>query len=219
MTEPLPSSKPSRPRWIIPLFIIGGLALVGINVFYGLSMLRQPSNQQTPTAETLNNPIPSFSFTDQAGHLFDRSKLDGKVWVASFIFTRCPGPCPVISQNMSVIHQAFLDNPNVVLVSFSLDPEYDSPEVLTAYAEGHQATYPQWRFLTGAKEKIHQLSMNDFYSAVLETDPETAKDAGPIIHGTRISVIDQNGTLVAAYNGVTNVGTQQVISKVKDLLK
>jgi protein SCO1/2 len=75
--------------------------------------------------------IPEFSFTDSQGNEFNRSKLDGKVWVADFIFTTCTMACPVMTGNMNIVHKEFKNNDNVRIVSISVYPEYDTPEVLS----------------------------------------------------------------------------------------
>src|SRR5213592_2048856 len=94
--------------------------------------------------------VPSFQFTNQNGQPFGSAQLAGKIWIADFIYTTCPGPCPMISSRMSELQKP-LGKTDVHLVSFSVDPEKDTPDVLHRYAEKLQAAPGRWDFLTGPK--------------------------------------------------------------------
>lgn len=196
------------------------LIFVGINVYYGYVLLHKNTSPApaAPASQSFTRAVPDFTLIDQNGDPFSRDDLKGQIWVAAFVFTRCPGPCPAITGNLAQMHQEFKDSDNLHLVSFSIDPKHDTPQVLTEYAQRFQADLTRWTFLTGEQEMIHDLSMNGFYSAVMETTPETAKDAGPFIHGTRIYVVDASGTIVAAYDGTTPEGIAQTKQKLHSLL-
>lgn len=206
------------------VWLLGGVVLliVGINLYYGFSLLNQPGGAQNSATSSLaqaHPEIPPFEFTDQNGRTISSDDLKGKIYAAAFIFTRCTGPCPVISANMTKIHDAFREHDRVRLLSFSLDPENDTSEVLRKYAEGHNAADSNWHFLTGEEEAIRTLSKEGFFSAVQEVTRDEAAKVGPIIHGTRISIVDESGKMIAAYNGVTPEGTQQVIDEINRLLQ
>jgi protein SCO1/2 len=206
------------------IWLLGGIVLLilAINIYYGISLLNKPGGPQANTTTSLSQAhpeIPPFQFIDQNGQTISSEKLKGTIYAASFIFTRCPGPCPVISANMAKIHNAFRDHPDVNLLSFTLDPENDTTDILKNYAQGFKAGDSNWHFLTGSKETLHTLSREGFFSAVKEVTKEEAAEVGPIIHGTRICIVDESGKMVAAYNGVTPEGTQQVIDKIYSLLK
>ena len=104
--------------------------------------------------------IPAFSFIDSHGDEINRRNLDGKVWVADFIFTTCTMACPVMTGNMNIIHKEFRNNNNVRIVSISVYPEYDTPEVLTEYASRYDANTDRWHFLTGPEEDVKKLIKN-----------------------------------------------------------
>src|SRR5262249_56966991 len=100
---------------------------------------------------------PTFQLTNQNGQPFGAAQLSGKIWIADFIYTTCPGPCPMISSRMSELQKP-LGKTDVHLVSFSVDPEKDTPAVLRGYAEKLQAEPGRGVFLTGPKPEIYNLS-------------------------------------------------------------
>src|SRR5581483_2784402 len=101
-------------------------------------------------------PVPDFQLTERTGKTVTLAELKGKVWLADFIYSTCPGPCPMISSKLAELQKEALQNPDVRLVSFSTNPENDTPEVLRAYAERFHAT-DKWLFLTGDKAKVYNL--------------------------------------------------------------
>lgn len=103
--------------------------------------------------------VPAFVLTAQSGRPFARNALDGQVWVADFIYTTCTGPCPLMSMKMRRIQKA---NPDVRLVSFTVDPEHDTPPVLAAYAKRYQADPNRWYFLTGSRQELNALARDAF---------------------------------------------------------
>lgn len=216
MEKPPATPQSKKAIWIL---LIVMFSFVGINLFYGYILLFPKSSSPASTSHSFTKAVPEFSFTRQDGTDFGLDDLKGKIWVASFVFTRCPGPCPTITGNLARLHRDLKDSPDIHFVTFSIDPNYDTPEVLTKYAEQFGADPASWSFLTGDQATIHDLSMNGFYSAVMETSPEEAKDAGPFIHGTRIYIVDQTGTIVASYDGMIPEGMQQTREKLKELQK
>src|ERR1041384_5274402 len=107
--------------------------------------------------------IPDFKLTTQSGKELSRKDLDGKIWVADFIYTTCTGPCPLMTRKMRQVQSA---EPKVLLISFSVDPEYDTPEVLASYSRSVHAL-PRWFFLTGDRAALQMLSREAFKLADL----------------------------------------------------
>ncbi|MEM6883915.1 MAG: SCO family protein [Verrucomicrobiota bacterium] len=212
--QPDPTVAAQKAKWILILVMS---FFVGINIFYGIKILTRKPATATAASETFTKDVPDFTLTNQNGDPFGLADLKGKYWVAAFVFSRCPGPCPMINANLAQLQKELPESPNLHFVSFSIDPNYDTPEVLTKYAKGFYADHSRWTFLTGDQDAIHDLSMNGFYSAVMETDPETAKDAGPFIHGTRIYIVDPAGVITAAYDGTTREGIDQTRKKLMEL--
>lgn len=118
--------------------------------------------------------IPSFDLTERSGRQVTRADLRGKVWIADFIWTRCPDACPVMSAQMAKLQADFADEPDLRLVSISVDPEYDTPTTLTRYAAAYGADPDRWLFLTGDKETIYRLVREGFKLAVGSPDDPQA---------------------------------------------
>lgn len=134
--------------------------------------------------------VPDFTFTSQTGEKISRKDLIGKVWVADFIFTRCPNPCPIMTDRMMELQKAIeRKGGDVKLVTVSVDPEFDTPEVLAAYAAKYNANPDIWKFLTGEPDKIHEFVTKGMLQP-LAKDPD-----GVPSHTQRFLVVDANGEL------------------------
>jgi len=136
-------------------------------------------------------PLGEFQLVERSGRIVTQADLAGRVWIAAFIFTRCPLSCPRISSVMKGL-QTRLAKTNVLLVSTSVDPEHDTPAVLTAYADRFGASPERWWFLTGAKSAIHDLVRNRFKLSLVETAPADRAAAGEAIsHSDRLAMVDR----------------------------
>lgn len=155
---------------------------------------------------------PAFELVDQTGSKFDSARLDGKIWIADFIFTSCPGPCPIISTRMSEVGHALRDT-DVDLVSFTVDPDKDTPEVLRVYAEKLGAKPQRWQFLTGAKPMLYDLTKNGFKLAVDDSEP------GNPIHSTRAVLVDRHQQIRGYYDVLAPDGVTKLIADARHLLR
>jgi protein SCO1 len=135
--------------------------------------------------------VPDFALTDQHGRTVTKNDLRGKIWITDFIFTRCAGPCPLMTARMLEMQRALVKTPDVKLVSVTVDPEYDTPEVLRSYAEANHADPDRWTFLTGDKAVIEKLVTEGFMQHLSEEDGEP-------VHGTMFLVVDGNGMVRSA---------------------
>lgn len=182
--------------------IVFGAILVMIGVaFLGLrATWRGPAASATTIGAVLPviGQVPEFSLTERSGRTVTRADLAGTIWVADFIFTSCSGPCPLLSLRMRSLQQALTkDHPDVKLVSFSLDPEFDTLEVLRTYADKHDADPVRWWFLKGNAEKeVHDLVRGGFLQAVARAGSDSA-----IVHSTYFLVIDGSGRIRSARDG------------------
>lgn len=162
----------------------------------------------------LISEVPDFSLTERSGRTITKADLLGSVWIADFIFTRCSGPCPDLSAKLRGLQYAFADAPDVKLVSICLDPENDTPANLVHYADRFQAQPDRWWFLTGTDEKyIHGLVEKGFLQSVV---PEG--DGSPLMHSTYFVVIDRQGRIRAAHDGVAKSAHGNLIRDVRALL-
>jgi protein SCO1 len=143
--------------------------------------------------------VGSFALTDQAGRPVTAETFRGRVWTAAFFFTRCPTVCPRITRRMRDLQQAAKkDNVAVELVSFTVDPEHDTPEVLRAYAQKYEADLSSWRFLTGDLEVVRKTSEQGFKLALDGKPTEGAEHLG-LFHGSHLVLVDGAGTIRGYY--------------------
>ena len=143
-----------------------------------------------------------FKLTDMAGKPFPSQKLQGKVWIASFVFTRCTGPCPAVTATMARLQEELKDIPNLQLVTFTVDPERDDPAELTRYAANFQADPSRWTFLTGTEKEIHGLMKEGFKLGI--SRPKTPVKGQEFDHSTKIVLVDGEGTINGYFQGVAS---------------
>lgn len=159
--------------------------------------------------------IPPFSFTDQDGKTVTEKTVDGKIYIADFFFTSCPSICPVMAGNLSLVQDEFKDNPDIMILSHSIDPEYDTPEVLKKYAEEKGADTKFWTFVTGNKDSIYDICEN-YYMGYAKED---AREEGGYVHSGFLILVDKNRHVRGAYDGTNQGKTEDLIRDVKILLK
>jgi protein SCO1/2 len=158
--------------------------------------------------------VPTFQLTNQNGQSFGAAQLSGKIWIADFIYTTCPGPCPMISSRMSEL-QTPLGKTDVHLVSFSVDPEKDTPAVLRGYAEKLQAEPGRWDFLTGPKSEIYKLSHDGFKLAV----SDGSDVLGLPVHSTRMVLVDRHGQIRGYYDATEPEAITKLLADTNHLLR
>ena len=158
--------------------------------------------------------VPDFQLVNQDGQSFGSQQLSGKIWIADFIFTTCPGPCPIISTRMSELQKP-LGKSDVHLVSFTVDPEKDTPEVLRVYADKLRKEPLRWDFLTGPIATIASLSRDGFKLGLSDGEsPET----GPI-HSTRFVLVDRHGAIRGYYDALAPDGVTKLLADTNHLLR
>lgn len=154
-------------------------------------MAASACSRRAPELEVFNT-IPEFTLTAHTKEEFSsRRELAGRVWIANFIFTTCTGPCPRMSTQMRQVQTGLAGSPGVRMVSFTVDPDRDTPEALDAYARRYNAEPGRWFFLTGARETLHDLSMKGFMLGSI---------AGNLDHSTRFALVDRQGRVRKYYS-------------------
>ena len=132
-----------------------------------------------------------FQLTSQSGLPFDSKALEGHVWVADFIYTTCPGPCPLMSRHMGELQRQTADTPDVKIVSFTVDPATDTPPVLAAYAKHFLADANRWYFLTGDQDKLNEIGRNGFKLNPVD---------GSMMHSVRFALVDRHMRIRGFYS-------------------
>lgn len=171
----------------------------------GLACLVAACNQAPPLP--VLGQVPHFTLTDQSGGSFDSSRLDGRVWVADFMYTTCPGPCPLMSHHMRQIAIASKD---LLLVSFTVDPAHDTPTVLAAYAQHYPVPEGRWWFLTGSQAELNDLAFNAFHLNKVD---------GTFEHSTRFALVDGHMRIRAYYETLADKFRPQLLADAQRLEK
>jgi len=164
--------------------------------------------------DTLYHTIPYFELTNQDGKKVTRDDLLGNVYVADFFFATCPTICPKMATNMGYIQNKFGGKPNLRFVSFTVNPEHDTPEVLYEYAETVHANTETWDFLTGDKNQIYQLAFDGFFV-------NAAKDSiapGGFLHTQMLALIDKKGRIRGYFDGTIYSEMKKDLTDAIDIL-
>jgi len=153
-----------------------------------------------PIETNMKESVASFTYTSQHDESFGLADLEGKWWIADFIFTNCETVCLPMTSNMAQLQTNLAEqNLDVHLVSFSVDPDYDTPEVLKEYGDEYDANYDNWTFVTGYSfQEIKELSVKSFRAPLKE--PEHGSDQ--VLHDTRFFLVNPEGKIVKGYDGV-----------------
>lgn len=158
--------------------------------------------------------VPTFELTNQNGKPFGSAQLAGQIWIADFIFTTCPGPCPMMTTRMAELQKP-LRKSDVHLVSFTVDPDKDTPEVLRVYAEKAKADPARWDFLTGPKDTIYKLSHDGFKLGVSDGSDE----AGVPVHSTRMVLVDRRGQIRGYYDALEADGITKLLADANHVMR
>jgi protein SCO1 len=170
------------------------------------------SNNNTPEISSLPEikEAPTFEFTNYDGSTLRNQDLSGDIYIASFFFTSCGGPCPVMNSTANVLQAEFMDVPNFRIVSFTVDPDTDVIERLAKYAERYNAKPGRWYFLRNSKEAVADLASNGFMMG----------DASqPALHSTRFALVDGNGVIRGYYDGTDKKTVDELRAAIKYLVE
>lgn len=188
--------------WIVLGLIVIGIAVLNLWLIF--------NKKSELIAKDVSASVPDFSLTNQQGQPLGLSDLQGKIWVADFIFTHCPTICPVMTQEMANL-QAEFDSEPVYFVSFTVDPERDTPEALSRYAVQYGADGKRWHFLTGEKDQIYQLANEGFKLAA-------AQHGGGFPHSTKFALVTPDGDIHGYYDSRSKPAMIRLQKDVKTLL-
>lgn len=158
--------------------------------------------------------IPAFSLLNQEGDTITERSISGKIYVADFFFSTCPGICPKMTKNMVMVQEAFLEDEEILLLSHSVMPSWDSVSVLKAYAEEHGVNSQKWHLLTGNMEEIYSLGREQYF---VEEDLGLQKSADDFLHTENFVLIDKQRHIRGIYNGLNKNSVQQLIADIKTL--
>jgi len=171
-------------------------------------------NKSDPAYNSIHR-IPSFSFTDQDGKTVTEKTVDGKIYVADFIFTRCGSICPKMTTNMALLQEAFKNNNKVLLLSHSVTPEMDSVPVLKKYAEEKGVISGKWHLLTGNEKEIYDLAKKQYFAGDTIGYYQTGNE---FLHTENFILVDKLRRIRGVYNGTLPVEIERLEDDINTLL-
>jgi protein SCO1/2 len=187
-------------------FLLLGLAVVGLGIILGTGLWLRLGPQaqfgrERDSADGLNHygPVPDFSLIERNGSKIGLAQLRGKIWIADFIYTTCTDTCPLQTAMMAKLQREYAGELDIQLVSFTVDPERDTPQALTVYADKYQADPKRWFFLTGQRNRIIRLVRDGFHLAVAAI-PNGTNPSGMIPHSARFVLVDKEGRIRGYYD-------------------
>jgi len=219
---------------IVPVFIYLGLKLFGENHYTlpryipaidsttGEIKMAKRLHQRWNESEldTVFQTIPPFNLTDEQGKAFSSDYLKGKIYVANFFFTRCGTICPKITSQVSRATDTFIRDQDIRFISISVDPKFDAPDKLAAYAKRFDADSTRWSFLTGDKKIIYPLILKGFHVPLADASEYDAAIKNPdetFIHSERLVLVDKSGVIRGFYDGTDKKEVDRLIVEIKVL--
>ena len=176
-----------------------------------------------PQTDSTYHSIPDFAFVNQFNDTISQSDYEGNIYLANFVFTTCPTICPVMTYNMRRVQQKMAQYPNFKILSHTVFPEYDTPEVLLEYANKMEADLSNWNFVTGNREDIYSIA-NSYFVNVMEDS--TAQ--GGFLHSEYFVLVDKegrirardddNGNNIGVYDGTNDYEVGLLIDDIKVLM-
>ena len=203
----------------------GGLAVVILSIGFAFVREQRASDSSPAESRLAKRELPvisqltDFTFTNQLAKPVGLAKFANKVWFADIIFTRCPGPCPVMTKRMAELQAHFAGEPDVAFATLTTDPGHDSPAIMRRFADRHGANNERWQFLTGDKSAIVRLAVDEMKLIVREKptgEQTTPEDL--FIHATLFVVIDQQGRLRGVLESLEDDWKEKAIAIANTLL-
>ena len=188
-------------------FLLLGLDVVGLGIVLGtalwLKLGPEPgfgvAGGEARDGLKLYGSVPDFSLPERSGETVGLEKLRGKIWIADFIYTTCTDTCPLQTAAMAKLQEEFAGKAEIHLVSFTVDPERDTPQVLSLYADKYRADARRWYFLTGERDRIIRLIRDGFHLSVAML-PTESDASGMIPHSPRFVLVDRQARIRGYYD-------------------
>ncbi len=183
----------------------------------------QPKEQRLPVfgekevvgSDTLFHTIGNFTFVNQDSTLVTNETLRDKIYVADFFFTSCRTICPIMKTQMLRVYQSTLNDPDVLIVSHTIDPEYDTVALLHDYAERLGVSSEKWHFLTGNKDSIYYIAQTRYFATAMEDQSEPEG----FIHSGAFLLIDKKGRIRGKYDGTKEEDVNRLLVDIEKLRK
>lgn len=210
----------SKTSLILLAVTVAALGIMaGTFLWLKLAPRAQTTAGNRPVLEGLSHygTVPEFTLVERSGNNLALADMRGKVWIADFIYTTCTDTCPMQSAAMARLQDTFDNHSEVRFVSFSVDPERDTPGALSSYADRFKASRERWLFLTGDKEQIARLVQEGFrLSAAAFTDATSKENV--ILHSPRFVLVDRKSQIRGYYDSRDNTALERLNQDLAKLL-
>lgn len=164
--------------------------------------------------DTLWHIIPPFSLINQDSAVFTEEDLAGNVYIADFVFTTCPGICPVMTKQMARVQQRLAEDENLLFITHTVDPERDTPAILKRYARRFDADLTNWTFLTGSRDELYDLSRNGYLLGIDAGDEGSAEEFD---HSGRFVLVDRDRIVRGYYDGTDSISVNKLMFDTRSL--
>lgn len=161
--------------------------------------------------DTIFHEIKPFKFIDQDSTIVTNETYAGKIYVTDFFFTTCPSICPLMKVQLLRVYDKYKNNPEVGILSHSIDPEYDNVSVLKEYSERLGVEKGMWHFVTGDKDKIYDMAQTSYYIGV--------SDDGSFEHSGKFALVDKERHIRGVYDGTDEKSIDKLLIDIEKLLK
>jgi protein SCO1 len=212
MTEPQRASRVRALQDVIARLVARpAFWVVAISLVFLLPLGRALA-RSVPQPPALKLPLPAFQLVDQHGQPYGSEQLRGRIWVADFVFTSCPTVCPKLTKRMAQIqHRARNLGDAFHLVTFTVDPENDTPARLADYAAAYHATPSRWTFLTGPLRDVEPTVVKGFKMAMGKDEIPAGSGLFAIFHGEKLVLVDPEG-FIRGYYDADDEGTDDMLA-------
>jgi protein SCO1/2 len=204
----------NKSQWF--LWTALAVVLLGVSGFALNRWLRSKELTKPTTTMADYGVAPAFALTDENDHPYSSANLKGRIWLADLIFTHCAGSCPLLTARLASVEKSLVKAQNVQLISFTVDPDHDTPRALLAYAKNYGVDTSQWAFLTGPRASIFKIARDGFHLAV---DSVGGDSTSPIIHSERIVLIDAKGHIRGYFDGGDEEIQPKLLLAIGDLMR
>lgn len=180
------------------------------------SEIEEKMKNEDKIESNMDETVTDFEFINQDEEAVSLDDLKSEYWIADLVFTNCTTVCIPMTSNMKALQDEMIeeDLTNIELISFSVDPDYDTPEVLRDYAQEYNVSLDNWSFLTGYEfDDIKEISIKTFRSMLQEPQPGDDQ----VTHGTRFFLVNPEGVVIKNYDGLNGRVTDEVIDDLKKL--
>ncbi len=174
------------------------------------------STDFTPEWEKGTHKIPEFSFVNQDGHTITNKTYEGKIYVADFFFTTCPGICPKLTKNMNGLQETYANDNDIMLLSHTVMPWVDTIEKLKTFEIENNINNKKWNLVTGHKDELYNIARHGYFA---DEDFIKTKDENEFIHTENFILVDKEGYIRGVYNGTLEIDIERLKRHINILRK